>query len=241
MKSPELSVPWQVKFTRRSGSIALQIGVDRVKVLAPKGTPARTIHQLLEQRREWIEQMLGQQQLERQQQPVFKRHYGDGESWLADGQPCLLRIQTADQTLVNPANQPVERFDDELVLRISTAQDSAQQRAGLIQHWYQQQAQQRWPDLLQHWADTTGLQPTGLKIRPYKSRWGSCNSQGLICLNTLLMMAPPACQEYVIIHELCHLQHPNHSADFWRLVEQFCPEPKQHRRWFRQYRQQLIF
>ncbi len=240
MNAPQLSAPWQVKFTRRRGSIALQIGIDQVKVLAPKGTAARTIHQLLEQRRDWIEQALDQQR-QRQQLPKFSRSYTDGEPWLIDGETYRLQVESIAESSQRSSQPAVERINDQLLVRISSAHDTPQQRAVLIQQWYQQQAQQRWPQQLQQWADTTGLQPSSLKIRPYKSRWGSCNSNGLITLNTLLLMAPPATQQYVIIHELCHLQHPNHSNDFWQLVEQFCPQPKQHRGWFRQHRQQLIF
>ncbi|MEH6652268.1 MAG: SprT family zinc-dependent metalloprotease [Motiliproteus sp.] len=236
--APQLSVPWQVKFTRRRGSIALQIGADQVKVLAPQGTAARTIHQLLVKRSDWIELKIDQQRHKQQQRPAFSRDYNSGERWLVDGQQCRLALQQ-DDTLIQPA---IQLNNDQLVLQHTTEEEpDCALRAELIQRWYQQQAEQRWPQQLQHWAEITGLQPSGLKIRPYKSRWGSCNHRGLISLNTLLMMAPVATQDYVIIHELCHLQHPNHSANYWQLVRRYCTDPKQHRRWLKDHLRYLTF
>lgn len=239
MKAPQLSVPWQVKFTRRRGSIALQIGADQVKVLAPNGTAARAIHLLLEQRLDWIELKIGQQRQQQQlQRPTFSRDYNSGELWLIDGEQCQLTLHP-DDSLIRPE---IERIGDQLVLHHPCQDEPTPAiRAELIQQWYQQQAEQRWPQQLKYWADITEQQPNGLKIRPYKSRWGSCNHRGLISLNTLLMMAPVATQEYVIIHELCHLQHPNHSADYWQLVRQFCANPKQHRSWLKAHLRYLIF
>ncbi|MFT6916561.1 MAG: putative metal-dependent hydrolase [Motiliproteus sp.] len=233
MSAPQLSAPWQVKFTRRKGSIALRIEADLVRVLAPTGTPVRAIHALLEQRSDWIEQALRQQQLRHLSKQRPERRYEEGELWLVQGQPQRLH-------LVEGTPPRLEHQQDGLWLQLPPLADQAQ-RALLLQRWYQQQAEQHWPDRLEHWARITGLQPGGLKIRPYKSRWGSCNSRGLISLNTLLMMAPPETLDYVIVHELCHLRHPNHGAAFWRLVERFSPLPKQHRRWLRAHASELLF
>ncbi|MEH6823742.1 MAG: SprT family zinc-dependent metalloprotease [Motiliproteus sp.] len=238
MSTPQLSAPWQVKFTRRTGSIALQVGTGLIKVLAPKGTPVRAIHSLLEQRRDWIEQALLRQQLQQPQQRPG-RSYQQGEHWLFQGQTLQLCIDS-DGAGIQPT---VERHADQLRLQLPDTLHPipCSQRRAVLQHWYQQQAEQRWPARLQHWASITGLHPSGLKIRPYKSRWGSCNTRGLISLNTLLLMAPAEVQDYVIIHELCHLQQPNHSRAFWQLVERFCPAPKQHRHWLRQHAPKLLF
>ncbi len=234
MRAPQFSAPWQVKFTRRTGSIALRIGTDLISVLAPKGTPAHSIHALLEQRRDWIEQALLQQSQQQSSRPA--RSYTQGERWLVNGQPHRLQIESS-----HLCSRPrITRHQGLLALQLPQSGDHPA-LPELLQHWYQQQAEQHWPDRLEYWAEITGLQPQGLKIRPYKSRWGSCNARGLISLNTLLMMAPPEVLDYVIVHELCHLQHLNHSRAFWQLVERFCPTPTQQRHWLRQHAAQLLF
>jgi len=235
LSTPQFSAPWQTKFTRRKGSIALRIGTDLISVLAPKGTPARAIHALLEQRRDWIEQALFKQS----QQPLRQRpgrSYTNGESWLVNGQPHQLQIESSSH-----CSQPIiTRHEAKLALLLPQNGDHLK-LPEIIQHWYQEQAEQHWPDRLEHWAKITGLQPQGLKIRPYKSRWGSCTARGQISLNTLLVMAPQEVLDYVIVHELCHLKHLNHSRAFWQLVEHFCPTPKQHRLWLRQHAPHLLF
>lgn len=72
-----------------------------------------------------------------------------------------------------------------------------------------------------------GIKMPTLRVRSMTSRWGSCMpAKGAITINTKLMERPLGCLEYVMLHEFCHLVHPNHSKDFYQLVEQFMPDWK---------------
>lgn len=74
------------------------------------------------------------------------------------------------------------------------------------------------------------IHATRYTIRFMRSRWGSCTpANGHISLNAALAALPPEYTEYVLIHELAHMVHANHSPAFWRLVEQFCPDYRKHR------------
>ncbi len=73
-------------------------------------------------------------------------------------------------------------------------------------------------------AETTGLQPKKIKIQTARLRWGSCTSEKTILLNWKLIVFSEALIDYVIIHELCHLQYMNHSEKFWNLVKLHCPQ-----------------
>lgn len=75
-----------------------------------------------------------------------------------------------------------------------------------------------------------GLQYSSLRIRGQKTVWGTCSATQLITLNFKLFLLPPALGDYIIIHELCHTRHMNHSARFWKLVEKFDPQWKKHRK-----------
>lgn len=75
-------------------------------------------------------------------------------------------------------------------------------------------------------SQNSGLIPHSVKVKNYKSRWGCCDIKGNICFNYKLFMIPQKLREYVIIHELCHIKHHNHSAAFWRLVESYLPDCK---------------
>jgi predicted metal-dependent hydrolase len=75
------------------------------------------------------------------------------------------------------------------------------------------------------------LAPKKLGFRSQKTRWGSCSHQGSVTLNWKLVCAEPGVIDYVIVHELCHLKHLDHSKNFWRLVETYCPDWKEKKKW----------
>ncbi len=70
-------------------------------------------------------------------------------------------------------------------------------------------------------------------IKGQRTRWGSCSSAGNLNFNWRLAMAPTEVIEYVVIHELCHRQEMNHSKEFWRLVQEKCPDFKNHKAWLK--------
>lgn len=76
-------------------------------------------------------------------------------------------------------------------------------------------------------------------IRDQKTRWGSCSSSGTLSFNYRLMLAPPPILDYVIVHELCHIKHMNHSADFWHAVEEILPDYKEKRAWLKEHGTEL--
>jgi predicted metal-dependent hydrolase len=72
-------------------------------------------------------------------------------------------------------------------------------------------------------------------VRNQRSRWGSCSRHGTISLNWRLIQTPTHVQDYIILHELCHLREMNHSARFWREVERVCPNSAAAERWLNQH------
>ncbi|MBW8308450.1 MAG: M48 family metallopeptidase [Candidatus Paracaedibacteraceae bacterium] len=101
--------------------------------------------------------------------------------------------------------------------------------------------QQLLPPLIDKYSKAMGLFPKKISIRDTKSRWGSCSSAGNISLSWRLVMAPFEVMEYIIIHELAHLKHLDHSQAFWSLVSQYCPDYNQHRYWLKINAQQLHY
>lgn len=231
MSAPTFALPWRVRYTRRRGSIAIKITDREIRLLAPQGTPLATLEELLHKRASWIEQALARHQTREPHLPA----YHQGETLALEGRRYPLRVLAGEEPALKWQPQGFELI---LTARDDQEQDRERRRA-LVQAWYQREAEHRWPERVVHWAAVTGLRPSSLKIRCYKSRWGSCTRQGRVSLNTLLLGAPPAVLDYVIIHELCHLEHLNHSPAFWALVTSHCPDWKTHRRWLRLNGQQL--
>ncbi len=90
------------------------------------------------------------------------------------------------------------------------------------------------------WAERMGVQYQGVTVRMQRSKWGSCNAQGHLNLNALLVLFPEWVMDYVIVHELAHCREHNHSRRFWMLVETAMPHYKQARQWLKEQGADLI-
>lgn len=77
-----------------------------------------------------------------------------------------------------------------------------------------------------HWAPVLGVRPGKITIRSQKRRWGSASRSGNLQFNWRLMLVPPRLIEYVVVHELSHLRHPNHGAEFWAYLDSQMPGAK---------------
>jgi predicted metal-dependent hydrolase len=97
----------------------------------------------------------------------------------------------------------------------------------LLRDWLKSVAREYLVGQLREVASVMELHPAKVQIRLQKSRWGSCSSTGTISLNGTLMLRSPAEVRYLLVHELCHLQHMNHSKRFWSLVERYEPDYRQ--------------
>ena len=97
------------------------------------------------------------------------------------------------------------------------------------------------PAKVAHYAGQIGVTYGRITIRHQRSRWGSCSTKGNLNFNCLLMRAPEEILDYVIVHELCHRKHMNHSREFWDEVARICPEYKIRRKWLRDHGDRLFF
>lgn len=96
----------------------------------------------------------------------------------------------------------------------------------LLQNWLKHRARPHLVSRLDEVSAQTGLRYRTIQIRGQKSRWGSCSARGTISLNCKLMFIPPEPVRYLLIHELCHTTHLNHSSRFWDLVQRHEPDFK---------------
>ena len=89
-------------------------------------------------------------------------------------------------------------------------------------------------------AKQLGVSYSQIRIRSQRTRWGSCSGKGNLNFNCLLMLTPEPVQDYVVVHELCHLREMNHSASFWSLVESVLPDYRLHKQWLKENGTALI-
>lgn len=112
-------------------------------------------------------------------------------------------------------------------------------RLAILEKRYRNAARIQFENRVAHFHQITGGNYTSVTIRDQKSRWGSCSSRGTLSFNYRLIFAPPVILDYVVVHELCHLTHMNHSRDFWDMVASVMPEYKLHRTWLKEHGHEL--
>lgn len=86
------------------------------------------------------------------------------------------------------------------------------------------QAREYLPMRVDYWSGIMGLMPTGLKITSARTRFGSCSGKNSLCFSWRLMQYPPEAIDYVVVHELAHIRHHNHSPAFYALIERYMPD-----------------
>jgi predicted metal-dependent hydrolase len=144
-----------------------------------------------------------------------------------------------DHELIVEPRQKSEIVDETIRLRRCAVEQSTVERA--LRNFYRREAREHFSDRLEHFAGEMGLAYNNVQIRNQRTRWGSCSTNGIISLNWRLMMAPPDIIDYVVVHELAHLQEPNHTTEFWRLVGEYDPDYTEHADWLDANSARLIF
>ncbi len=96
------------------------------------------------------------------------------------------------------------------------------------------------PPLAQAWAEKLGVRFGRITIRNQRSKWGSCSAQGNLNFNCLLMLCPEDVVEYIVVHELCHRRHMNHSPAFWAEVAQALPDYRKQEAWLKAHGTQIL-
>lgn len=129
----------------------------------------------------------------------------------------------------------VSRMSRYFVLRITTATRPTYSRDSLY-YRHKEQARMLVHQKLEHWNKFYNFSYQRVAIRNQRTRWGSCSSKGNLNFNYRIVFLPEPLQDYLIVHELCHLQEFNHSRAFWDLVEQTIPEYRKHRLLMKKYR-----
>ena len=212
--------------TRRRRSAAIQVKGGEVEVRVPESMSDAQVDALLERKARWIEKALQREA----QMPVYcPKEYTDGETFLYLGQSYPLAIEQGTEL-------PPQLSRGRLL--VSVPQDlSASQCAACIREqlecWYMQTAQEQLRETSRRYAASLDVQFRSVCVAEYKSRWGSCSIDGDIRYNWKIILAPQHVVDYLVVHELSHLRHHNHSARFWHCVESIFPDYRQRRSWLR--------
>ncbi len=113
------------------------------------------------------------------------------------------------------------------LLEVTGAIDNLRQVAAALERWLRRVVVEAMTVQLRELAEAGGFSFERVRVRRQRTRWGSCSSRGTLSLNVCLAFLEPAVVRYLLVHELCHTRHMNHSQRFWALVERFEPDYKQ--------------
>jgi predicted metal-dependent hydrolase len=204
----------------RARRVRVSVETDgAVLVTVPRRAPARAADEAVRELAPWIERRrraLARAQAEVARTPGTVPYLGR-ELVLAP-QPGRTRVHRRGDTLLVPAG----RYEEAL------------------ERWYRRAARAEIAPRLDAAVARAGTSYKGLTIRSQRTRWASCSSNGAMSFNWRLLLAPVAVLDYVIEHEVCHLEVMDHSPRFWRLLESRVPEWREHAAWLRRYGSTLV-
>ena len=122
-----------------------------------------------------------------------------------------------------------------IAVAVPAGPDSAEQVRELVERGYRGVARDWFGWACGHFGPQVGAQPSSISVRDPRTRWGSCSARGSVSLSWRLMMAPARVAEYVVVHELAHLVHLDHSQAFWDLVARARPDHRAEAAWLREH------
>ena len=219
----EVDLQWQLRVSSKARCARLRIlPFGGLEVVIPTRFPRKLVAGLVAEHADWARHQLARQTQLRESISL------PSELRLAfDGSTSAIRYSNAPQRaqgelFSDPADEAVE---DEIIKIRASDQRAA---SAELRHWIRQRARRLLPPLLQEISRHTGLAYNRVSIRSQKTRWGSCSNRGNISLNDQLLFLPVETVEYLMIHELCHTRHLNHSKAYWTLVQHHCPSYRAH-------------
>lgn len=221
---PDGDVP--VLLTRRTRqSIGIRVRDGVVELIAAPGVSQERLHQVLRQRHDWI---VGHVLRQRSQQAKSE-----------DLSRLTLLGEALGLRLVGGGRKTVRR-DGDVLLVAGVAEGDAEALKAVLAKYLKREAALLFPGRLALLAARCRRKPSRLQLSSARTRWGSCSADGGIRLNWRLAQAPLAVVDYVIAHELAHLEHMNHSPAFWAETERLYPGWRESRRWLRQHGGELF-
>ena len=222
-------VHYSVRFSRKAKHISLSISLNKgLVVIIPYRFYGSTIivENLLQSKARWIIRKIDR--VAQRRTTLAAQRFVSGAKFQFNGQELTLAISHVDR-------QPARvRLDGQtLDIRLANNEDEAEVRR-LVVAWYKHAAKRLIPDRVRDLNRPAGFKFSSITIRDQRSRWGSCSRRRALSFNWRLLLLPPKVMDYLIFHELAHLQEMNHSEKFWLLLNKLSPDYRESEFWLKQ-------
>jgi predicted metal-dependent hydrolase len=220
MATLKSDLPYTIRRSARARRVRVTVGSDgEVVVTLPKRAAERRAAEAVRELRPWIERRRA------------ALEHAAAEVARAPG--TLPYLGTTLRVVAEPGRERVHRRGDALLVPPGDATEA-------IERWYRRRARAEIRPRLDAASARVGTSYKGLTIRGQRTRWASCSSNGAMSFNWRLLLAPEAVLDYVIEHEVCHLEVMDHSPRFWALLEARVPEWREPAAWLRRYGSTLV-
>jgi predicted metal-dependent hydrolase len=214
------AVAYSIRRSERARRVRVTVGLDRgVEVVLPRRAPARDAEAAVRELRPWIERRM--------------RELDAARATLAERGGTVPYLGTPLRLAPEPGRARVHRRGDVLLVPEGDPRPA-------LERWYRTRAREEIGTRLDHATALAGTRYERLAIRAQRSRWASCSSTGVMSFNWRLLLAPEPVVDYVVWHEVCHLEIMDHSSRFWALVARRCPDHREHARWLRRHGRTLV-
>ena len=198
-------------FVERDGSVHL---------IVPDHLPVSRIEDIIKSKRTWIYKSLAE--WEDLNASRINREFTSGEGFLYLGR--TYRLKVADNILENFTFR-----DNQFLIRKGKLKECEE----LFREFYKRKGQQKIPERVKLYAAKMGVEPKSIKILELGNRWASCSPEGNVNFHWRCMMAPLSVLDYIVVHELAHLRHMNHTDAFWNEVDKVIPNYREKAEWLK--------
>jgi predicted metal-dependent hydrolase len=219
------ALPYRIRRSNRAVHARIQVDADGVEVVVPNRFPLRNVEPFVREKRPWIERTLRRMRESEAHFPPARLCDGGEVPYLGE------RLSLAVREEPGRTRAHVARRGS--VLYVKLGPRTALREA--LEAWYRRRARAEVAPRLDAAVRRAGKSYTRLQIRGQRTRWASCSTSGAMSFNWRLLLAPAEILDYVVEHEVAHLDVQDHSARFWRLLASRCPSWREHEAWLRRH------
>lgn len=221
-------IEYVVRHSSRARRKRIEVTPDQVRVIVPGATRSEEVEDFVRSKRRWIHdrtEIVGEEARRLRAQPIG---YHSGAKVLFRGRLLRLRVEPGD------VDEPRLRYRTAFHVTVPHRMPDRDREgavSGLLKDWFRDRLEEdAWHFVRKH-GHPNGLRPRDVLIRKLETLWGSCGKDRSLRLDEKLVRLPKPILEYVVLHELCHLRHRDHSEEFWSLLREILPDSERRKRW----------
>jgi predicted metal-dependent hydrolase len=236
VKSQDRRISYDVARSRRTTADIIIERDGSVLVRAPKWADDPRVEGIVESKQYWIYRTLAEWRDLNATRVLREYKNGEGFLYLGRAYRLLLVEDQEDQEDQEDRGEPLALKNGRFCLRrtlVEVGGIAAAQSA--FSDYYTAHGLERIGKRVAYWAPKVGVTSRGVDVRDTGNRWASCSPGGRLAFHWKCMMAPLTIVDYIVVHELCHLHHRDHTDAFWNEVDKVMPTYRERKQWLRQH------